>query len=144
MRNPGPSQADLPSSRAATSRGGWKAYALFLGVLTLVNYGYCGATDYQPVLVVDVALTVLGLSGVFGFAYRRPLLNRRFWVAWAVVMPLWDLLVNLRLYPANPPDAAAALSSMTLLLPAYVALWRYAHGSPDIWEPAGEPTKTAS
>jgi hypothetical protein len=131
--------SDLPDERPvageSAARRIWRVYAFFLTGSLLLSYAYAGATDPRPVLVLDVAFSVIGISGLFGFAYRKRVLHPHVWMAAAVLLPIWDALINFVLYRPQDADPASVSVSLLLLVPQYLALWRYGHSSPDVWDP---------
>lgn len=121
-------------------RLGWKVYAFLLAGLFFASYIYLLVADFQAFVVPDCVISGIGLVGLFGYAFRRRLLYARLWVIYATVLPVWDLASNF-VYEVSP---AGTVFAMAVLIPKYVALWRYGHSS-EIWvaeetEPAKRET----
>ena len=82
------------------------------------------------------------MVGVFGYAYSRPIGQRRWWVAWLPIQVSWDAFVTFVLGPqglayampdAEPLTAAENLGAVLILVPLYSALYLYAFRSPQLW-----------
>jgi hypothetical protein len=119
-----------------SSRVGWKVYAFLLSGFFFAGYIYLFLADFQAFVVPDCLMSGFGLVGLFGYAFRRRLLHARVWVFCAIILPVWDLISNF-VYEVSP---AGTVFAIAVLLPKYVALWRYGHSS-EIWvAEATEPT----
>ena len=121
-----------PSKRTA-----WKAYALAVLVLQVIGL-VAGLPKMDSVDAVDFGMTAVGVVGLFGFAFRRRLLTRGIWMAWSIVLPLWDAAMGLWIYPSQaaqdkPGWTTAYFMAMVLFLPEYLALIWYAYRSHEIW-----------
>lgn len=112
-----------------TRRLGWKIYAFLLSGLLLLSYAYLAATDFRVFVVPDMAVSVVGLVGLFGYAFHRKLLHARLWVVWSLFLPVWDLISNF-VYEVS---LASTVIAMATHIPEYVALWRYGRDSSEIW-----------
>jgi hypothetical protein len=134
-------QADPPIQHVVetASRRGWRIYAFFLTAALFLSYGTAAATDFKPILVLDVVSSVLGISGLFGYAYRKRVFRRRFWAWCALLLPTWDLVLNFLLYRPHGYEPAISAVGVLLFVPEYVALWRYARSSPEIWNAPADP-----
>ncbi len=88
--------------------------------------------------LVDYAVTIVGMIGLFGYAYRRTLWRRRIWMAWSAFLPAWDVVFGLWVYPRQNGTGIRIgyFVGMLLILPNYLALIRYAYGSRDLWSEA--------
>jgi len=144
-------RAELGSGQAPPSRRtGWKAYAYALAALQLSQLFY-GLSGFDAVRALDAAVTLVGIAGLFCFAYRRPVLERWFWRPWGVFNPLWDTVMGAWIYPSQQREPApgmvlAYFVLMLLFVPMYVALIRYGYFSPEMWSKAAakDPGSTAS
>jgi hypothetical protein len=110
------------------------AYHLLFGTRALTPADYV----YFPVFTVSAA-------GLVGFVYRRRLLSPRFWAAWLPVQIITDvvmsamwaadnwswLLANIR----TLPGISGTVVGLAFLLLLYLALYRYAHHSHELWHP---------
>lgn len=148
-RNPyAPPTAELGDPGESRSRRlGWKAYFVVMLLLYPASYLVTGVGWMQLADFVDVAISMIALVGLFGFAYRRRIAARRFWRVWLPLEIVWDLSLLFLLIPAgiaySIPDAAPASSSnweefsgFLFLIPLYIALYLYANRSPELWEKA--------
>ena len=123
-------------------RTGWKAYAY--AVLALQLFGlYYALPQLDGVRALDYAVTVVGMVGLFAFAYRRPILERWFWRPWSLLNPAWDFVMGAWVYPKQEPHFAREsvlvyFALMLLFVPEYVALIRYGYFSPDVWAKTAE------
>ena len=136
-----PPGADLNPVRAPSSkRTGWKIYAWGLAAFLIGAFVFTlpemGVTD-----VVDYAVSTVGIVGLFGFAYRRPLLRRQVWALWSVLLPAWDVVMGAWLHSSSSGTTGRVgyFVAMTLLLPEYLALARYAYRSPQLWYQPARP-----
>lgn len=118
----------------------WKMYFWSIGLLAV---GAIAADVYEQrrvevFNVVDYATWILSLAGVFGYAYSRALLHKRFWQVWLPLAVGWDLLALIRQYTANPGADLAPLVFVLfivaiLFVPEYVALYLYGYRSDALW-----------
>jgi hypothetical protein len=132
----GPEQ--VPPSR----RTGWKVYAYAVVALQLFGL-YYGLAEIDAIRALDYSVTVVGVVGLFGFAYRRPILERWFWRPWSLLNPAWDFAMGAWVYPRENPQFARETAMvyfvlMLLFVPEYVALIRYGYFSPELWSKAAE------
>jgi hypothetical protein len=136
-------RSDLgPEAPSPSRRTGWKVYAYFLVALQLSGL-YYGLAEMDAIRALDYSVTVVGVVGLFGFAYRRPILERWFWRPWSVAMPLWDIAMGAWVYPSQHPQFARETTTayfvlMLLFVPEYLALIRYAYFSPEVWSKTPE------
>jgi hypothetical protein len=136
-------RAELGPERAPPSpRTAWKAYAYAIVALQLLGL-YSGLAEIDGVQALDFAVTGVGVVGLFGFAYRRPILERWFWKPWSVLNPAWDIAMGLWVYPRQerepvPGAMLAYFLFMLLIVPQYVALVRYGYFSPEVWRKRAE------
>lgn len=107
----------------------WKVYAFLLSAILIPSYVYLVANDFQAFEVSDIAASAIGLVGLFGYAYRRKVLQAQLWTAWSIFLPLWDLTSSF-VYKVSLASTAIA---MAVHVPEYVALWRYGRESGEIW-----------
>jgi len=85
------------------------------------------------------ALAVPSLVGLWGYLRRRPLGRRYLWIGYFCLLII-DLLARWLFGPSVeiPPEFRLAFSVVivvcsALVIPLYIALWRYAFRSPDVW-----------
>jgi hypothetical protein len=129
-------QVEQPPSK----RTGWKIYAI--GVVALQAAGLLiSLPKLDPAQAVDYGMTIVGVVGLFGFAYRRPLLRRWIWMLWSILLPVWDVVMGAWIYPSQesrsvPVVVMTYFMLMLLFVPEYVALIRYAYFSSELWPKA--------
>ena len=130
-------------------RIGWKIFFIVLAGLTVLSlplYVF-GVVTTQVADWLGLAVAVLTLVGLGGYAFRRRFGARPFWVAWLPILMVWDffyyfLLVprGLAEYDPEPVSAAGFLVGQAAVFAInaaiYIALFRYAHRSPELWSPA--------
>jgi hypothetical protein len=131
---------------APSSRTVWKIYALALVTLQVVGL-VMGPPKMDATRALDYCMSVFGIVGLFGYAYRRRVLTRKFWMLWGIFLPLWDLMMGVWVYPSQQSGpqretVAAYLVLMVFVIPDYVALLRYGYRSPDIWSQAPGPPQS--
>lgn len=107
----------------------WRIYAWV--VLALVVAGWVAAMfhDVMPYDLINVPVKIVGVTGLFGFAYKRPIGTPAVWRAWMVVQPAWDVSYGLM----SGRELPLALLLFAIAYPAYVALFYYGFGSRDVW-----------
>jgi hypothetical protein len=114
----------------------WRIYAVLWALLWAVGCVFTIRDELGVLGVADIALSIPGVVGLFGYAYRHRFLTRRPWSVWAILLPLWDLTYAFALN--RPSDGAGRIGmalGLLLCVPEYVALWRYAHRSEVVWNP---------
>lgn len=93
----------------------------------------------SPIGVIFALLHTFALVGVYGYVYGIAIGWREFWAGYLVLAIALDLAAAVLGYWLEPlRDTVLALILLlvaVLLLPMYVALWRYAFRSPQIWSP---------
>jgi hypothetical protein len=88
-----------------------------------------------PEEILDDLVTAIGMIGLFGYAYRRPLWRRRIWMFWAVLFPVSNIVVGVWGGAGhNGPYAHGGHFGATLFLsPQYLGVIRYAYRSTVLW-----------
>ena len=131
----------------------WKYYARLLAGIFVVGTVVIllrSRSLLRPVDLLDWAVTLVSLVGLFGYVWKRQIFSRVFWAAFLPIALVWDLAYEVAFH--NPAISPAGASSRTpellvvgvLILPLYVALFKYAFGdlgaSKDRTAPASQPT----
>ena len=82
---------------------------------------------------LDLAVSTVALIALFGFAYRKALLNSSVWKIWLVVYIIWDILYFIFLadwtFLADRPLSDLVIVSIiatAFIVPSYVAQYLYA------------------
>ena len=73
---------------------GWKIY--FWIFVILVLWGYSGVFSENVTVYdyVDVPISIIGLTGFFGFAFKKRFLSPGFWKIWLFITFIWDIFYN--------------------------------------------------
>jgi len=124
----------IPSS--TSRRVGWKVYALAIAVLQIVGFIF----DLRKINVAEVLddlVTIVGMVGLLGYAFRRPVLGQRIWMFWAVLFPVSNAVIGLWVYPHTGTGGHLGyFAAMLLFFPQYLAVFRYGYRSSEIWSGA--------
>ena len=123
------------------ARAGWVAYAAVLtfGVLAGEAANLSRGSEVSALTLANWTLSAALLTALWGFALQRRIGSERYWRAafWLVLFANSVMLI-----PVLLGDRAVALftAALTLLIvPAYVAAYRYAYRSSDLWTSEGGP-----
>ena len=136
-----PPSASLEAAPKPVRSVGWKIYLWAIVSLIVLAYASFGPAWMQPLDYIDFAISTVGLVGLFGYAYSRQIFSEEFWRIWLPIEVIWDLtyiLVVTRMGLGNQIDDAPTntledLLWMLIVLPLYVALFRYGHRSAALW-----------
>jgi hypothetical protein len=119
-----------------------KAWLVYAAVLTaaVVIGEVSGFLRGEPVswqTLLNWIVTLALLTATWGYAMQRPVGNEPYWrrVFWILVVV--TALMLLRVALASPAALVPVAAFMALLVPAYVAAWRYAYRSAQLWKLAG-------
>jgi hypothetical protein len=119
-------------SGGGSYRPGWLAYA---GLLTLgvIAGEMSRGTRPDAVAIGSLVLSAALLTALWCYALQRPLGTERYWriVFWLLVVANSAMLVPVLMLGGSIALYTAALTLM--ILPAYVAAYRYAYRSPALW-----------
>ncbi len=126
-------------------RLGWKIYFWVLAVLFPVGLLSLAVLDmtFQPVDLIDLAVSLVGMVGLFGYAHGRAIGAQRFWAAWLPAQLLWDALVALVLIPqglaylvpgSEPTTALVNPQGVVPAIPLYIKLFLHWSRSPEVWK----------
>ena len=130
-------KSDLAPHPSNTSRRvGWKVYALAIAVLQVIGFLF----DLRKINIAEVLddlVTIVGMVGLIGYAFRRHIGGRRIWMLWAVLFPVSNAMIGLWVYPHTGTGGHVGyFTAMLLFFPQYLAVYRYAYRSPEIWRGA--------
>ena len=119
----------------------WRSYAWLLASAGAASFLLIANSNSVTLAVLDAVATCICLGGLFAYVYRRRLLATWFWRIWLPGVVLWDLLYNLgllhRLIGVRVDEGPRAdwrlgiivlIVGIPVVLPAYVALYRYGRG----------------
>lgn len=123
------------SPRLADRRLGWKVYCVAVAVALAAIYTVVWRSAFRPVHLVDLAITLAGFAGLWGYASQRRLLSQSFWRIQACLFPAWEIVMNFYFsrITAGISGYVAVWALMLFFVPEYWALWKYGYRSPDIW-----------
>lgn len=116
-------------------RTGWLAYAGLLTLAVLVgewfNIERGGGPD--TVTLANWLLSATLLTALWCHALQKPLGHERYWriVFWIVLFA--NLLMLVPVLAEGGPIALFTAALSLLVVPAYVAAYRYAYRSPSLW-----------
>lgn len=95
-----------------------------------------GATVHWNLHGVDwlnLGFMIVGLVGVFGYAYKRRLVSKSFWVAFAITALMYQIAYSFVLdqkYGASPATSTSeGLVTFVPLIPMFIALYFYIYNS---------------
>jgi hypothetical protein len=134
----------MTSTRKHKPRRAWQAYWL-LGITVYVLTIASGLDPDVPRVpaITDFVVAAICFAGLFGYAFRRRVLNAAIWKAVFVGTVIWDPVYLFLLLPEPPGEQPGSLTllvggviSVAMLL-KYFGLCLYAFGSADIWGRAG-------
>ncbi len=79
------------------NRLGWKVYLVVMSLILLAILVSDLTAESSPSFInyADYLITAAALVGVFGYAFRIPLLYQNFWRALLVIVPMLDLWISL-------------------------------------------------
>ncbi len=113
----------------------WLAYAGLLTAATLWGEisNLVGDEPFSWLVLADWILTASLLTATWGYALQRPMGNAVYWrrVFWILVVA--SALMLLRVALSSTVAFVLVLILATALVPAYLAAFRYAYRSPQLW-----------
>jgi hypothetical protein len=89
--------------------------------------------------VADLVISLFFLLGILGYAFQRRFLAPVWWRFSVPLAPVWDVVYPVVLLPETPPVASSYVVAVvgvlltSVAIPKYVALFRYAYRSRDLW-----------
>jgi hypothetical protein len=125
------STQQTPTSRPR--RYGWLAYAAALTLAVLAGELSRGMPP-DLVALASWMLTAALLAALWSYALRRPLGNERYWRAVFWLVSLATVLMLVPVLMAGGTLARYTLALVVPIVPAFVAAYRYAYRSPEIWK----------
>jgi len=75
---------------------------------------------------IDLAISIPSIIAVFGWIWKRKMLNKTLWVTYATTFLAYDVLYNLFLASSGHKAQLDTIIGLILALPAYVATVLYA------------------
>jgi hypothetical protein len=117
----------------------WLVYAAVLTAAVVIGEvsGFLRGEPFSWQTLLNWIVTLALLTATWGYAMQRPVGNELYWrrVFWILVVA--TALMLLRVALVSPAALVPVAAFMAFLVPAYVAAWRYAYRSEQLWPPAG-------
>jgi hypothetical protein len=121
----------------------WLVYAGLLTVAVLIGE-LSNLLRGEPLSWLTVAnwvVTLALLTATWGYALQRPIGNARYWRRTFWILLAVSALMLLRVALVSATALVIVLGFMAVLVPAYVAAYRYAFRSSHLWQ--GRPGDAA-
>lgn len=121
----------------------WITYAALLTAAVVIGE-FGNILRGEPVtwlMAANWVVTLALLAATWGYAMQRPIGNAIYWrrVFWILLVA--SALMLVRVAAASTTALVLVLGFMVVLLPAYVAAFRYGFRSPQLWHP--DPAQAA-
>ena len=115
----------------------WISYAALLTAAVVIGE-FGNIMRGEPVtwlMAANWVVTLALLTATWGYAMQRPIGNATYWrrVFWILLVA--SALMLVRVAAASMTALVLVLGFMVVLLPAYVAAFRYGFRSPLLWHP---------
>ena len=123
---------------------GWKIYFWIFSLFLIIAYGIL--FTYAPTIweVIDLIISTVALVGLYLYAYKKKLLNPKFWASWLSLLITWDLIYNLLLSEylgiaqkfegSEEGTITELVISWLFILPEYIALYLLSFKSENLWK----------
>jgi hypothetical protein len=121
----------------------WRIYSVALAFLLLPTYVMIMGTAYSVWDFLDMVVAVGALMGFFGYAYNFRIISMNVWRVYFFLVICWDLFYNILIsivfdLAVHLPDEkkigwTGVLLSFAMIVPEYIALFRYGFKSESIW-----------
>lgn len=114
----------------------WLAYAGLLTAAELIGEvnSFLGSEPLSWLTVTNWIVTLALLTATWGYALQRPIGNAPYWRRVFWILLATSALMLLRVALVSPTAFVVVLGFMAVLIPAYVAAYRYAFRSSDLWQ----------
>jgi hypothetical protein len=120
------------------SKTGWLLYAAALTFAVVAGEvsNVTRTLEVTALMLASWALSAALLTALWGYALQRPIGSERYWrmAFWLVLFANLVMLVPVLLAGGSVALVTAGLT--LLIVPAYLAAFRYAYRSPNVWLPA--------
>jgi hypothetical protein len=121
-----------PTPTLQPRRTGWLVYAVALTLVVLAGELSRGVRP-DLIALASWLLTAALLVALWSYALRRPVGNERYWRAVFWIVSSATVLMLVPVLMAGGELARYTLALALPILPAFVAAYRYAYRSPEIW-----------
>jgi len=129
----------MTDSARRPARIGWTIYSVLLTAFVLVGEvrNFLAGSGIGAVTIANWILTLALLAATWGYSLQRRIGAPGYWraVFWIVVFATAVMLVPVALGTLDAIVFTALL--LALVVPAYVAAFRYAYRSPSLWARPG-------
>jgi hypothetical protein len=117
----------------------WLVYAAVLTAAVAIGEvsGFLRGEPFSWQTLLNWIVTLALLTATWGYAMQRPVGNEPYWRRAFWILVIVTALMLLRVALASPAALVPVAVFMVFLVPAYVAAWRYAYRSAQLWPPAG-------
>jgi hypothetical protein len=122
-----------PTPTLQPRRTGWLVYAVALTLVVLAGELSRGVRP-DLIALASWLLTAALLVALWSYALRRPVGNERYWRAVFWIVSSATVLMLVPVLMAGGELARYTLALALPILPAFVAAYRYAYRSPEIWQ----------
>jgi hypothetical protein len=125
----------MSDSARRPAKTGWTVYSVLLTVFVLAGevLNFLAGIGIGAVAIANWILTLALLVATWGYSLQRRIGAPGYWraVFWIVVFATAVMLVPVALGPRDAMLFTGLL--LALVVPAYVAAFRYAYRSPKLW-----------
>ena len=114
----------------------WLVYAGLLTVAVLIGElsNFLRGEPLSWLTVANWIVTLALLTATWGYALQRPIGNARYWRRTFWILLAVSALMLLRVALMSATALVIVLGFMAVLVPAYVAAYRYAFRSSHLWQ----------
>ena len=114
----------------------WLVYAGLLTVAVLIGElsNFLRGEPLSWLTVANWVVTLALLTATWGYALQRPIGNARYWRRTFWILLAVSALMLLRVALVSATALVIVLGFMAVLVPAYVAAYRYAFRSSHLWQ----------
>lgn len=118
----------------------WLTYAAVLTAAVVIGEvaSFLRGEPFSWQTLLNWIVTLALLTATWGYAMQRPVGNEPYWrrAFWILVAATGLMLLRVAL--VSPAALVPVAAFLAFVLPAYVAAWRYAYRSKQLWKPAGQ------
>ncbi len=119
----------------------WKIYFWFLVVMMICGYSSMFSAHNIIYDYFDIPFSVLGLVGLFCYAYQKRLFRPKVWKICLFLIVTWEIFNTFfvpfhlnREFVGQREEFYAKFISLFIVLPAYISLFLYGFRSKNIWQ----------
>jgi len=112
---------------------GWKIYFWLILVIAVISYPVVIVTKFNLWILIDIVLWIITFMGLYSYAYKKKILNEKFWRIWLFVIIPWDVASILIIFDIES-SITERLINWSFVIPAYIALFLLGFKSQSLWE----------